>query len=288
MIPGIVAGQMRAAAGGGLWTPLNMAAVPQIYLDAQDSVVTDVSGFASAISNLGAMGSTGDFTQSTAANRPAILAAELNGQRALSFDGTADHMIGSTADHKAIFRDAPAAWVFAVCKKRTADGSDTTRVLFTSAQGVSTGTRFSTLLGSTISGASNNPVVQGRRVDGGTFASGVSSVESSGGYMMLFTAVDFTNQNALIIIDATQVFENLDFLDTAGNTSDTASFSSNGLGATSSGAAPADMDLACMIISHEYPSIDDIDKLNGWAAHKYGLTANLPGGHPYKTVAPTV
>ena len=39
MIPGIVAAQMRAAGGGVLWTPLNMATVPQIYLDAQDSVV---------------------------------------------------------------------------------------------------------------------------------------------------------------------------------------------------------------------------------------------------------
>jgi hypothetical protein len=81
MIPGIVAGQMRVCGGAVLWTPLNMATVPQIYLDAQDSVVTDVSGACSAISNLGAMGANGDFSQSTSGNRPAILAAELNGKR---------------------------------------------------------------------------------------------------------------------------------------------------------------------------------------------------------------
>jgi len=30
----------------------------------------------------------------------------------------------------------------------------------------------------------------------------------------------------------------------------------------------------------------DSERLVGWAAHYYGLTANLPGGHPYKTDPP--
>ena len=34
-------------------------------------------------------------------------------------------------------------------------------------------------------------------------------------------------------------------------------------------------------------SADEILRLEGWAAHKYGLTANLPAGHPYKSAAPT-
>ena len=34
------------------------------------------------------------------------------------------------------------------------------------------------------------------------------------------------------------------------------------------------------------PTSDTIQKLEGWAAHYYGLTANLPGGHPYKTNPP--
>jgi len=32
---------------------------------------------------------------------------------------------------------------------------------------------------------------------------------------------------------------------------------------------------------------DTRQRLEGWAAHKYGLTADLPEGHPYKTSAPT-
>ena len=35
------------------------------------------------------------------------------------------------------------------------------------------------------------------------------------------------------------------------------------------------------------PSAGDIQKLEGWAAWRFGLTASLPGGHPYKAAAPT-
>jgi hypothetical protein len=30
------------------------------------------------------------------------------------------------------------------------------------------------------------------------------------------------------------------------------------------------------------------EKLEGYLAHKWGLTGSLPGGHPYKTTAPTI
>jgi hypothetical protein len=35
------------------------------------------------------------------------------------------------------------------------------------------------------------------------------------------------------------------------------------------------------------PSTTDRQKLEGYLAHKWGLTANLPNDHPYKTVGPT-
>jgi hypothetical protein len=62
MIGGIVASAAPVnvqAAPAVLWTPLNMATVPQIYLDAQDSVITNIGGVCSAITNLGAMGAAG-------------------------------------------------------------------------------------------------------------------------------------------------------------------------------------------------------------------------------------
>jgi len=43
-----------------------------------------------------------------------------------------------------------------------------------------------------------------------------------------------------------------------------------------------------IVKTDETLSQDDIDKLFGFAAHKYGLTDNLPTYHPYKTTVPLV
>ena len=42
-----------------------------------------------------------------------------------------------------------------------------------------------------------------------------------------------------------------------------------------------------IIIIPTATSVDIRQKLEGYLAHKWGLTANLPAGHPYKTVGPT-
>jgi hypothetical protein len=46
--------------------------------------------------------------------------------------------------------------------------------------------------------------------------------------------------------------------------------------------------IAEIAISHSIWSTDDRQKWEGYVAHKYGLTANLPGGHPYISSPPTV
>jgi hypothetical protein len=42
-----------------------------------------------------------------------------------------------------------------------------------------------------------------------------------------------------------------------------------------------------IIIVGDNTSSDDIDRIYGYFAHKWGLTANLPEAHPYKNAAPT-
>jgi hypothetical protein len=49
---------------------------------------------------------------------------------------------------------------------------------------------------------------------------------------------------------------------------------------------PLNGQIATIVIATN-PSLTDLQKLEGWAAHKYGLTANLPSDHPYKLVGPT-
>ena len=42
-----------------------------------------------------------------------------------------------------------------------------------------------------------------------------------------------------------------------------------------------------LILIGSVPATDTRQRIEGYLAHKWGLTANLPGGHPYKTVGPT-
>ena len=281
MIPGIMAGQARPVSAA-LWTPLNMAVVPQIYLDAQDSVVTDVSGFASAISNLGSMGADGDFLQAASGSRPAILDAELNGKRVLSFDGIDDVMTGDTVAQKNILRNVAAGWAFLIYKKRGSDSANR-RALHIPAGGVAV-PRLVVWAGL----ADNKPAMQARRLDADTTVTASSTTTAVGAYAMLLHTVNYATRAGRIYKNGSLDVDNPTFTAAAGNTSDTASVEAIAIGARTGGVVPADIDLAAGVVSRETPSDSDIEKLFGWAAHKYGLTTNLPGGHPYKTVAPTV
>lgn len=106
--------------------------------------------------------------------------------------------------------------------------------------------------------------------------------------MALFEA-DYATRAGRIYTNGALSVENPTMIDAVGPTSDTDSQQPLALGSFPSQTAGfMDMDLAAIVVSNTQPSAGDIDKLFGWAAHKYGLTASLPGGHPYKTVAPTV
>jgi hypothetical protein len=289
MMAGVVSGGRPIVAGSGaLWTPLNMAVVPQIYLDAQDSAVTNVSGACSEISNLGAMGSNGNFSQSTAGNRPSIVASALNGKTILSFDGADDRMQGASTAQKGLLRNVTSAWVYAVVKKRTTDASDTTRVLAGVSDGTSVAPRFITDVGFGGTGGANKPFLAAKRLDAGATAELLSTSAISGSYYMVLHEVNYSTRAGRIYTNGSLAIENTALIDTAGSTSNTDSQHPLVIGSFPSQAAGfADVDLAAIVISNAAPSGGDIDKLFGWAAHKYGLTASLPTGHPYKTTAPT-
>lgn len=286
MIPGIMAMQVqRVSASSELWTPLNMAVVPQIYLDAHDSVVTDVSGACSAISNLGAMGSSGSFSQATAGRRPQILAAELAGKRVLRFDGVDDVLLGDATQQKDLLRNVGAGWSFEVLKKRTSDASGAaSRIVFDCRSGT-TGVRFGTLAGNSSAGDQNKPRIQASRLDGG-IAGVLSAAVTSTAYSMRLFHVDFSTGVGSIYVNGTLAISNAALVD-AGNTSNTAAAAPLSIGAFNTGILAADVDLASIAIDKTALAAGDIARLFGWAAHKYGLTASLPAGHPYKTVAPT-
>lgn len=286
MILGIIAAQRPTVVSGGtLWTPLNMAVVPQIYLDANDSVVTEVSGFVSAISNLGAMGSNGDFTQAaTPGRRPDLLPAELNGKDVLSFDGVDDVLLGTTTAQKDLFRNVSHAWLFCVYKKRGAGDANNKYILYTASN--TSVARFAVLAGSAVN---SRPFMIGKRLDAdATLGSATAPADVEGYYAMTLFDINYATRAGRIWVDGAVVVTNSTLTASTGSTSNTASSTNLSIGALTDGTNKADIDLASFVTSNTAPSTDDIDRLFGWAAHKYGLTANLDSGHPYKTIPPVL
>jgi len=60
------------------------------------------------------------------------------------------------------------------------------------------------------------------------------------------------------------------------------------IGSTSTQGLDADMDLAEALIAVGTLTDADMERITGYLAHKYDLTANLPSDHPYKSLPPTV
>lgn len=277
------------SAPAGLWAPSNMAVPPPVYLDAGDSVITASGGSVSAISNLGSLGASGEFSQSDSAKRPTIVSGALNAQPILRFDGTNDVLTCNTTEGMGIFANVPAAWVFAVYKKRTTDATPTARYLLYTAI-PSGAVRFGLLCGDSTAGMANKPLLYARRLDADSPASLPSPNSVSGNYCLSFAHANFSTREGVMRENGVQVASSATLTAAAGNTSNTSptTYHPLAVGAFVTGSLASNVDIACLVIGNTNPSAGEVAKLEGWAAHKWGLTASLPAGHPYKTTAPTI
>jgi hypothetical protein len=65
-------------------------------------------------------------------------------------------------------------------------------------------------------------------------------------------------------------------------------FSVGSLRGGSVGSYYSNIEVGEIIVLYTAVGNTDREKLEGYLAHKWGLTGSLPGGHPYKTTAPTI
>lgn len=61
-----------------------------------------------------------------------------------------------------------------------------------------------------------------------------------------------------------------------------------GFGTNKTGASPDAVDFGEVIAVNRAVTDDEREKIEGYLAHKWGLTASLPAAHPYKTSPPTI
>lgn len=266
------------------WNLFDLATRPDVILSEDSFVNTstwaDISGNAH------------DFTQLTAARQPTQTAALFNGHRAARFDGlqtaSGDKVANTTATMKDLLRNVSSAWGFVVYDKAAADGATTNRFIFRHEGASGSDTRFQIAANGTL--GADTPQVFTRRTDSGTTSGVASTAGARTDQVMLLFVADYANDTGYLYIDGNAA-DTFAIAGTSGaNTSDTASGTGSTIGGLlASDIANADVDIALLAIGADYvPTATEIDKMFGFAAHQYGLAANLPGGHPYKNDAPTV
>jgi len=260
----------RAASAPVPWTPASVST--HLWIDVSDAASRSLSG--AEITQLTDKSGAGNtFTQGTSTKRPTLVSADLNGLDTASFDGTDDAMGDGT---NTVGKNVSALVCAALFNPDTVNADR--RVFNCSTGSSSSAARL--LIGFN---SSSQFRIGGRRTDAGTYAEDVAVSASSyaGQWTIVLALFDYANATLTVRINGAQ--ESTGAFLAVGSTSNSDSVSS-GLGSnTTANAGYFDGKLAEMTVQ---PSLADVEKIEGYLAHKWGLTSLLPALHPYKSVAP--
>jgi hypothetical protein len=252
------------------WDPA--AITTALWLDAADaSTVTTVS---SAVSQWNDKSGNGrDFTQSTAGSRPAYSTAALNNLNTVTPDGTDDWMTGPV-----IFSGNQPTSYFIIAAYKLLNiiddgGNNTTNFLI--------GQTGSAILNSNlyVNIAQGTPrvIVHDAFPPSGGSLAGNTTITANTNYL---TAIGRNGDTREI------------WLNGASDASQSAAETYNGTTINETnlfqllGTNNAMNASVGEIVAVAYPTTTDRQKLEGYLAHKWGLTANLPSDHPYKINPP--
>lgn len=274
-------------AGAIPWTPLYLTVKPVGWWD-DSTAVTNVSGAASTWASK--ISTDYDLQQTTAANRPTINGTGLNGSRTLTFDGVNDVLQTNHPTARAYSQNVSSLWSFAVVRKVNVDGTATNRAVVASNTEVGS-VRFSMQLGSTAT-AGNRATSGARRLTADSAAILSGSTALGTGWRLAMVTQDYTNRPGFVYLDGLQDATNATNT-SAGSTANTTAVEQLTVGASVNSsltyASFADMEIAALLIGrNNLPTTTERQKMEGWAAWRYGLTANLDVSHPYKSAAPTL
>jgi hypothetical protein len=298
--PDIAAVNLRASSGiatvngeqyGTLWTPADLPTPPTIWLN-DDSAVTDAGAGACSQWN-DISGGNHHFVQTTGANRPLIVGSGLGGRRTIRFDGSSD-MLYCFTSALSLYVSQAAMAEFVVYKKIATDAGVSRIVTFIPSGGVGAAQSGYTIACSgTGGGEANKTRGIARRVRADAVAA-LTQVTSLGtAWQMAAFRVVFADRDGFLDINGANDQTSLTFT-SAGATSEATSSSSCycvGGSPSATGNNPgtsnaADVEIAERILVRSSLSQDDIDRMFGYLAWRWGLVGDLPPGHPYKLAPP--
>jgi hypothetical protein len=262
-----------------VWTPKKLANL-SLWLDAADPGTITLNG--STVSQWqDKSGNSRHIAQATAVNQPTYQATGLNSRPTLYFDG-ADWLF--TATPGALLRNVAGGSITAVASYPIVPaGPGVTIAVQTPISNVRLNLSMNTT-GFLGSGA--------RRLDADTATGSTASTAQTLNTPVIHgTIADYTGNSIQLFTDGNAA--------TAGTYSSGGGSSSNtDAGALLVGSATSDFGVTAqnpgtvsvseVILTNSTTSVADRQRIEGYLAWKWGIVANLPVGHPYKTKPPVV
>lgn len=261
----------RFQAAGALWTPAQIN--PDIWHDASDTATVTVSG--SSVSQWNdKSGNNRHIQQAAAASQPVYTAAAQNGRNVITFDGVNDILSAASVGSSGLV----SVSMLAVFKMLSGGSSEDTPIG----------------IGQTGAVGEDRVFYRSSSSSSVGFASWARDVPTSsisydinGSYHIFGcwnTQLSVSTPNVRLMRDGTVI---------SATTSSAMSLTANGFSVGSlQGAAVANYYTNFQVgeILVFYNAISDTNRqlCEGYFAHRWGLVANLPADHPYKSAAPTV
>lgn len=250
------------------FTPANITT--SLWLDAADnSTITQSSGAVSQWNDKS--GNSINATQATTLNQPTISSAGLNSRQSVNFDGNGDNLVlptgflnGTTAFSLAFVMLGPPQQNDAVFGPATSDSTGL-ELAYTSVVGFPTLARINNVnkIVSGLWSTNSQPTISVLQADASSTAGWLNGATVSAASSSGIAALNFTGAYSIGTYSNNR---------NAGNNSGTT--------------VSAQMNLGEFIISTAVWSISDRQRIEGYLAHKWGLTASLPADHPYKAIPP--
>lgn len=268
----------RGRPGGG-WNPTRLTTPLLAWFNDASSVTDAGSGACSQWNDI--TGNAYHATQSTGGSRPTITSGDQAGRRVLSFDGTDDRLaiLGAGIG---IFANVSAGFMFGVWRKGTATGSR--HVFNWSTNTAGGGSSRLTLMAGDAS-LDSQPGTGGRRLDADSFARATHASALNNQWVMALGVLDYSARTVTIYVNGNSGTQTTGAWSGGGNTSNTNSAGA-GIGSVPNSTGFFDGKIGELFCGSSVPSATEIDKLFGYAAHRWALTGNLPAGHPYKLIPP--
>jgi hypothetical protein len=233
-----------------------------LWLDAADaSTITTVSGAVSQWNDKS--GNNRHVAQSDSAKRPTVSSASINSKNTLLFDGSNDFLVSTGASLPVgassrsmfvVYKPGATSGTFAICGQSGASVSNQWFLLQFRNQGA---------VGDPYFAGYSQDLTNGSAI---TTATKIAGVTYNGTQGTLYQNGSQIAQSALTLNTVSSEF--------------LVGASANGVQEFVNGL------IAEIVFLASAASTDTRQRIEGYLAHKWGLTANLPSNHPYKTNAP--